>query len=148
MYFKFLEKLRFFRNPSNKWAKDSIEFLKEYYDIDIITNCGEDVRVSRIKNLEKHFGKDTFKNIYTLPFHSSKKDIYNLYEHAIVIDDELPNIIDAENSLKNHKVFWMSYYPLFKKIADNKYDNLLEKQYKKTSWNNVISYIKNNNLMK
>ena len=66
----------------------------------------------------------------------------------MVIDDELPNIIEAEKSKHGHKTFWMNYYPLFKALAYNKYDKSLEKYFEKKNWKDIISYTMNNNLTK
>ncbi len=140
----------FSKLPMLKSAKYPIEYLKNKYDIDVVTNCGNEsnIRNARVENLENLFGKGTFKNIYTLSFKASKKEVYDIYDNALVVDDELPNIIEAEKSARGHKTFWMNYYPLFKALAYNKYDKSLEKKFEKKNWKDIISYTMDNNLTK
>ena len=132
----------FAKIPILKTAKYPIEFLKEKYNISVVTSCGDDntKRIARIKNLEDCFGKNTFKDIYTLPFNKSKKEIYKIYNDAIVIDDELNNIIDAK-SCNLKQVFWIKYYPLIKSIAYNKNNKSINRKFPENNWNNIISNI-------
>lgn len=127
--------------PMIKASKYPIDYLKHHYKIDVITSCGDDkkIREARIKNLENHFGKNTFNEIYTLPFSSSKKGVYSLYdsETTKVIDDELPNIVDANEC--DLKGFWMSYHSIFKNLAYNTYDRNLEKKYKTVNWKALLN---------
>ncbi|MBR1545034.1 MAG: hypothetical protein IJ638_03780 [Alphaproteobacteria bacterium] len=148
--FNYWNSPEFCKIPSLKDARYSVDYLKNKFEIDVISNCGNEgkIRDSRIKNLEDCFGKNTFKNIYTLPFKGSKSDVYNMYENTIIIDDELPNIIAAKDAQKNHQVFWMTYIPLIKKIIYDRYDRSLEKNFKKTNWAKIISYIEENKLIK
>lgn len=130
--------------PTIKLSVDAINYLKQYYKLDVITTCGDNkqIREDRINNLEKKFGKHVFNEIYTLPRSSSKDVIYKLYPNTIIIDDELPNIIDAKKCNLNHKLYWMKYHTLFKDLFINKYDKSEKNNYKETNWDNIIKEIK------
>ena len=58
-------------------------------------------------------------------------------ETTKVIDDELPNIVDANEC--DLKGFWMSYHSIFKKLAYNTYDRNLEKKYKTVNWKALLN---------
>jgi len=126
-------------------AKDAILSLSNSFNIDIITSCGNNslIRHARLKNLEKIFGLESFRNIYTLPYLASKKKIYSQYDKGtIVIDDDLFNIVEANSC--GHDVYWMKYHKKFSKIL---YPNISKisledkKIYKTTNWDKIIKSI-------
>lgn len=133
----------FTKIPARKNAKPAINYLKTYYNIDVVSNCGNDNRIKecRIQNLENIFGKDAFRNIYLLPFRQPKKEVYSLYKgNAFVIDDELPNLLDAVDC--NLEYVWMSYFPVLKSMFYNDYDRSLEYLFKKQNWTETIKFLK------
>ena len=145
----FLDSSDFAKIPAIRNANKAIDFLKDYYKIDVITSCGNDekIREARLKNLETAFGKNTFNEVYTIPLRSSKEDIYSIYKKGtIVIDDEVPNLLSA-NSF-GHEIYWLKYYNFLKRTFISKHSKQDEKNLKQVSWTDVIKEIKTSHLSK
>ena len=147
VFISFWNSSDFSKIPVLKSSRYPIEFLKSKYSIDVVTSCGDDLqkRNARIKNLERYFGKNTFQNIYTLPFNKSKKDIYRTYSDGIIIDDELKNIVDAQDCNSKFQTFWMSYHPVMK-LLRNDQPEIEKTNIKRTNWKNIISTIAKSNI--
>lgn len=82
--------------PPIPGAKEAIKRLKTLgQDLIIISAASpeEIPRLSRIKNLEVIFGKNTFKEINLLPFMTSKKEILSSYPKSFFIDDSPKNAL-------------------------------------------------------
>lgn len=138
------EKMLVIKN-SNK----AIEFLKNYYKIDVITSCGDDkkIRDARILNLENTYGKNTFNEIYTMPLRGSKESIYSNYKSGtIVIDDELPNLLSAKSL--NLNIYWLKYHNFLTRTFITKHSKEDEKNLKQLTWNNIIKEIKTSHISK
>ncbi len=139
-FHSFMKSNNFSNIPAVKGSQDAIDFLKDKYNLTVITSVGDNkgTKEAREKNIHTLFGNNVFDDVYCLPFRASKKDSFESFNTSYpvtLIDDEIKNLNDAESLGFN--VYRHKYYDIASLFGSNSSAN----SFKAYNWAQIIKLI-------